>query len=119
MKDSELRKHTTLTVAEMDEAEAEAISETSKQKSNKVALEDSDLRAIMEMPQGRRVMNRILGLTLLRLEPFSAGHPDVTSFNLGKASVGRRLEEVLVQVCFQEYLTMLRENKDKGVAKNG
>lgn len=110
---------TTLSAAEMDDAEAELISQSVKQEKNKKGLEERDLREIMAMPQGRRVIARILNLTAHRVDPFVAGQSDVTSRNTGRAFVGKTLEDILVATCFQEYLTMLRENKTQGENADG
>lgn len=110
---------TSLSAAEMDDAEIELLSKTTEQQKNKKGLEERDLREIMAMPQGRRVIARILNLTAHRVDPFVAGSPDVTSRNTGRAFVGKTLEDILVATCFQEFLTMLRENKERGDNADG
>lgn len=105
---------TTLSAAELGDEQAAIISDANKQQKQEGALEDADLRAIMQLPQGRRLMARILNLTQHRVDPFAAGFPDLTAKNIGRASVGKMLEDILTQTCFQEFLTMLRENTNRG-----
>lgn len=105
---------TTLARDEMDAEELQHIEAGKKKEGEESALEDRDLRDIMALPQGRRLITRILNLTNHRGDPFVAGSQDITHRNIGKQSVGRTLEHIVAATCFQEYLTMLRENKERG-----
>ena len=94
-------------IFDLDQREREALSEETAAQ-DAIAQRSSDIQWLMGNPQGRRIVMTLLDATGLRKEPMTGNSN--TFFNLGKAKIGRDLENEIFATCPELYLAMITEN---------
>lgn len=71
---------------------------------------DNDLRSVMQTPEGRRVLTKILDMTGLRDDAFDPDRPHLTSYMEGRRSVGVQIERDMIGVDPHAYAVLVSEN---------
>lgn len=69
-----------------------------------------DLRAVLELPQGRRVLWRYMAIAGVFKNPH-AGDPHQTSFYCGQQSMGQTILVDVTEARDESLLLMMRENQ--------
>lgn len=75
--------------------------------------EVSDLRAVLQTPEGRRVFWRILDRTGWMHDPFVSGSVDITSRNTGKQSIGLWIFSEMLEAKPESFTQLQREHKNE------
>lgn len=95
----------------MYEVGEEAEQEANRKARLKQQAEDADLVWLMELPQGRRVMWRLLGIAGLYRNPMLGDGDALTNFRCGKQAVGQELVANVHRLCPGYYFEMVKEQQ--------
>ena len=77
----------------------------------------NDLRAVLALPEGRRLMWRVIARARTFQQSFVPGMPDVGNFNEGSRSIGSWLFDEILNAKPDAYQQMVREHKSEAVVK--
>lgn len=88
-----------------------ALQDAEQKLKNRAARERDDLIHVLESPQGRRVIWKLLEAAGVFSVSFT-GDNNATNFNEGRRSEGLRLFSDVMAFCPELYMTMAKEAKD-------
>lgn len=81
--------------------------------------DENVIRNLMSTRPGRSWLYRLMADCCMFEEPFVAGSPDATGYNLGSARIGRRLLDEVMRADSRKYLEMIQEQRESELAEQG
>lgn len=98
----------------MNAANIKQVRDAERREKDEARLEANDLIWIMEQPQGRRFINRLLDFCGYQKVPFDQSG-SMAYFKMGSQNLALRVVEQLKETCFPLWIKMQQEQKDREV----